>query len=286
MSGDDELLPEGVPSFDDPAYAELRDALADAKASEPMPADVVARLDAVLADLGATSGPGAAGPEADDPAPLRARSRLAPRLLAAAAAVVVLAGGGVGLAKVLTHNGSVATDKVESAAGPSATPTNATGLAPSVRSPAIVTALPRLSSAHFGQDVSRLMLSKQLSTLDALSGTATGAGSSTTNEFGPSQPTSGTADSRPVPAPQPASTPAHRGSSVPSEGTGGLASLALPRSTPAACDPQIPGTTTRPILLDGRPAVLVIHQAVAGYRLVEARDCTGTAVLASTRLPA
>jgi hypothetical protein len=80
----------------DPATEEVRRLLAQARHTEPMPADVAARMDAVLADLAGT-------PESTPtPAPVvplsRARRRRAAGLLVAAAAIVV---GGVTVAQHL-----------------------------------------------------------------------------------------------------------------------------------------------------------------------------------------
>ena len=40
------------------------------------------------------------------------------------------------------------------------------------------------------------------------------------------------------------------------------------------------------VMLDGRPAVLVVHAANAGSKLVEAWSCDGSQVLAFTTVPA
>src|SRR5690348_11365537 len=113
MTGpDDELLPDGVPSFEDPAHDEVRGLLADLGDVGPMPADVVARLDDVLAGLGSPASTGG-----ETVVPLRRRSRTGPRLLAAAAAVVVVAAGGVGLAQVGQHSRGSDDSAPSSAAG-------------------------------------------------------------------------------------------------------------------------------------------------------------------------
>ncbi|WP_027861154.1 hypothetical protein [Marmoricola sp. URHB0036] len=46
------------------------------------------------------------------------------------------------------------------------------------------------------------------------------------------------------------------------------------------------GSTTTPVLYDGTPAVLVVHPARAGERLVEAWSCGGGRVLDRARVPA
>lgn len=74
---------------------EIRALLHDARETSPMPPQIVARLDDVLADL------------KDSPAPvLPLRRRLAPRVLAAAAAVALVVGVGVGLQHVLGGSGA------------------------------------------------------------------------------------------------------------------------------------------------------------------------------------
>lgn len=86
-------------SSDDEISALLRSSRVD----EPMPADVAARLDDVLAGL-APAPPADTEPAVAPVVPLR--RRLAPRLLAAAAAVVLVGGVGVGLDQVLRSSSS------------------------------------------------------------------------------------------------------------------------------------------------------------------------------------
>jgi hypothetical protein len=291
---DEELLPDGVPSFDDPTYDALRADLAAARLDEPMPLDVAALLDAALADEAA----GGAGP---------GRRRWAPRLLVAAVAGVLLLGGGIGLAQAL-HG---------SATGGGATSTVAGG-APTVeqqdtlRAPAAAAPDPQISRAHFAHDVTVLLHSDLLgksTSLDALgssalAGTAAGSGGAGS--------AAGAAVTPPVPAPAPAATPTGAsGSGAVAGGSGSAGSTGGGTTTEAStgplphqpagaapapgaqtfssaqtCDPVIPGAQTEPILLDGTPAVLVIHPASGGHQLVEARDCSGRTVLASAELPA
>jgi hypothetical protein len=90
MSKDDELRPGDVPAFDDPAYDDLRGLLAEARHDEPIPVEVAAHLDEVLAGL------------RDEPAPvIPFRHRRSTRLLAAAAVVAVLGGAGYGIVRGL-----------------------------------------------------------------------------------------------------------------------------------------------------------------------------------------
>jgi len=91
----------------DPRDAEVRRLLADARHTEPVPEDVVARLDRVLADL--ATEPSRVRPVTD----LATRRRRVTRLLVAAAAVVVV---GVGVQQLVSPRGGS-----DSADGPSAT---------------------------------------------------------------------------------------------------------------------------------------------------------------------
>ena len=96
-----------------PQQAErVRRLLAEARHTEPMPDDVVARLDRVLADLAADPGSQArpAGEPASGPAPvvhLAERRRRAGRLLLAAAAVVV---GGIVVAPLVSGGSDSASE--------------------------------------------------------------------------------------------------------------------------------------------------------------------------------
>ena len=110
-----------------PETEAVRRLLAESRHDEPMPADVAARMDRVLADLAATP-VAAPSPAPDAPAepdgsetvdgvithlPVQRRRRAA-GLLAAAAAIVV---GGVVLAQNLPHAGSGAQESAVPAAG-------------------------------------------------------------------------------------------------------------------------------------------------------------------------
>ncbi len=103
---DDELTPHET--------ERVRRLLADARHTEPIPADVAARIDRALADLG--SEPATAAPVV----PLAARRRNAGRLLLAAAAVVV---GGVALGQVVgSDNENAAMDSPTASEGEPAAP--------------------------------------------------------------------------------------------------------------------------------------------------------------------
>lgn len=106
-----------APDLDDPAHAALRDQLAEARVTSPVPAEVAASLDATLAGLLTERAAGTAV------VPLRRRR--APRFLAAAAAVVLLGAGAVGLTQVLRDSDTrsdSATAADRSAAGQAVTP--------------------------------------------------------------------------------------------------------------------------------------------------------------------
>ena len=142
----------------DPRTDEVRRLLAEARHDEPMPADVAARMDRVLADLSTTS----ATPVVTDLSRERAvsgatvtelplhRRRRAGALLAAAAAIVV---GGVVFAQHLPHGGSAAQESAtaggerfsasDSAGDSAASP-------PSPSAAASSAAVPRLKPVLFG----------------------------------------------------------------------------------------------------------------------------------------
>ena len=100
-----------------PEIAEVRRLLADARHDAPMPDDVVARMDRVLASLGDETHQDGTEPGRDaDVVPITARRRRAAALLVAAAAVVV---GGVALGPHLPHGspGSPAGSSAQDSAG-------------------------------------------------------------------------------------------------------------------------------------------------------------------------
>ncbi|HEX4189438.1 MAG TPA: hypothetical protein VHZ06_00475 [Marmoricola sp.] len=266
-------------------FADIRALLAGAKESGPTPAEVVARLDATLADL--TAGRRRGLPEepatAEPVVPLRRRSHAPQRLLVAAAAVLVVAGAGVGITKALEHgtnqaasSSASATDRGVHAAVPETQPSGVGGTGGSTATSTAGGAgsddaagsdgrpLPALTRADFGEGVATLVAGKNLS-LNSLD--ATKSGSAVRGAV--------PAPSAPVPN---ASTP----------GTFAPKTLdAAPKSAPtAACvGPTGTGGDLEPITLDGAPAVLVIHPVVDHHRLVEAWSCDGSTVLASTTLP-
>jgi hypothetical protein len=142
--------------------ARIRRLLAEARHTEPMPADVAARLEDVLADLNTE--------RSKEPAPVvdlaARRRRTAASLLVAAAAVVVV---GVGLGQVLPDlRGSSADQATSSGEAPSAeSAASDAGGAQAERRPAASPVVPapsaeraaaapvRIRAAHFGADVQR-----------------------------------------------------------------------------------------------------------------------------------
>jgi hypothetical protein len=241
--------PSEDPAFEDPAVDQLRALLADARATEPVPADVAARLDDTLAALReerlAEAGV----------VPLR-RRRAVGRWLVAAAAVVVVGAGGAGIAQLTQDGANDAAKSADSAAssatgdtltnGPAAPQETAASPAPSAQPPVSAlkgVALPRFTTARFA---------RQAATFDPA-----------TLDF----TTNGTADKA-----YEASTPGE--SDAPSDSIG--------RAPSRCAGPSLPDTTTVPILLDGHRAVLVLHKVVDGTQEVDAWSCDGTTELTTT----
>lgn len=301
MTGrEDELLPEGVPAFDDPAYDDLRAELAGLEPVGPMPADVAARLDAVLTDLSGRAAPSGGAPSRGESAepgpapllgdpvvvPLRRRSRAGRRLLVAAAAVVAVGGGGIGLANVV-QNGSGDSDSGSVAAGDSAeapaavadaesgggsTGRDGQNLADGLDTGFAASTTPRLRTDRFAADASALLGgdSVLLKELKRAEGT---------------QANAPTPLSTPRQAPsltdEPGADEEQREGEAPTESLDGLASAAQRCATD-----RITGGVARPVLLDGEPAILVVYPAVDGARVVQARSCDANTVLISATVPA
>ena len=262
----------GEPAFDDPAHLEVRDLLASAKYDAPVPADVVARLDATLAEL--TGQAPAEDLDETSVVPLRRGSRLAPRLLAAAAVLVVAGGGAVGLNQVIGHS-SGADDKAgssvaaDTAGGKSLTEAPPTPPAAVPQAPAdgvgtegfsATAGIPVLTTADFGADAVNL----DLKALDKLQKAAQLRDTTAL----------GTNDTAKSPSP------------VTSEKGEPLSGWRATAGAARACaGPKIDGTRSLPIILDGKPAVLVVHPARARLHLVQAWSCEGSTVLASATIP-
>ena len=281
------------PDFDDPAHAEVRDLLARARVDEPIPAEVAARLDATLAELSGRSRAGAPDGTADDPVvvPLRPRSRFAPaRLLAAASVIVVAGAGAVGLNQVLQNSsGSDAEKSTASAPAPAAdsaggqnqpevatpenVPTSPDGVVNS-RTWRDASSIPVLTAADFAHEARDLDLKssnrlRQAATL-ALSYSET-SGARKTDDL--------SSGAKVTPSPNSAQS---------GDQSSSLDNLTRADAAKArtCTGPKIDGTASYPIVLDGEPAVLVVHPENAGTKLVEAWSCDGSNVLAFTTVPA
>lgn len=285
--------------FDDPAHASIRDLLASARVATPVPAEVAARLDATLAELtGQTSSPAPVPDEAYPVVlPLRRRARLAPRLLAAAAVVAVAGAGAVGLNQILGNHGSVHPTTADSAtsagtgsqAQPEKAPTDFDAKnggildgSSSATNEAVLGRIPALTTADFADQAGTLDLpSARLFSLAEVDKAPSGLSaavpkpSSTRSEPGSSGSAPGSnAPQAPNRAPKndlAAQTRALRYAALQARGCVG---------------PKMDGTSQYAIVLDSRPAVLVVHAANAGTRLVEAWSCDGSKVLAFTTVPA
>ncbi len=283
MTGpDDELLPDGVPAFGDPAYDDLRTDLAGLRATDPMPADVAARLDAVIADLSGSAAPVAASaapvpddqPEPAPVVPLRKRSRVGPRLLVAAAAVVVVGAGGIGLAQVVRDGSDDLKTSADSAATGATAPGAAVDSDSAAESPELDEGTPAaaarvivLTTAGFDAEVRTLLAT---------------AVAPTASEQLPEAQDGLTRSASPLPTPGPADLEEQR-NALKDLDSALLSQYATTKR--ADCAPVVKGATTVPVVLDGRPAVLAVFEAADGTVRVEARDCTGSVVLVSTDIP-
>lgn len=273
------------PDFDDPAHAEVRDLLASARVDTPIPAEVAARLEATLADLTSSDlTSGLPTPHVEDsptPAvvPFRRRSRVAPKLLAAAAAIVFAGAGAVGLNQVVQNTGgsddmgapTAAADSggtvAPEAAEPDAPTTSTTrgldsaldGLGYQARS-----RVPILTTADFADQAADLDLDRT-STWTRLSSTAS-------EERAPAPST-------------PTSTVSEKSGHFANDGATAAQSRTAASEAQACTAPKIDGTTSYPVVLDGQPAVLVVHPTSDGSRLVEAWTCDATKVLVFAVVP-
>jgi hypothetical protein len=250
-------------AFDDPAHDEIRRLLSEARVTDPVPADVAARLDASLASLREER---IAEGRAANVVQLRRRIT---RVLVAAAVVVVVGGGAVGIANLPRTGSGDSNASADSAGSSTLDQGSAEKSVPQAPSPtgvpgAVAKTLPRLTTARFGTGVSRLM-----------------------------RATYGTLDTR-LPqgdTPQPA---------APSDQLvqGYLAPLAPPvtvaptpvdgslRDDALACPgPEAPDAVTWPARLDGALVALVFRPPTAQAQVVEAWSCDGDTLLASATVP-
>lgn len=235
----------------------------------PMPPDVAARLDAVLAglaDSGLTdSGPGSAPGDLGADVPSRQRHRRWSVVLvaAAAAAVVVLAGGVVGL-RELTGSGAPQHEAGATASGGASASRSATTpqgpAAFGVRGPAGRTrGVPLLSTATLARDVQRVV------------------------DGGLAAPAR-----RPAPSPVASRTlgsSAGPSRAFPGSGSGPVTLAPSAGRFPARCaaPPVGPGVQLLAVRLDRRPAWLAVPvRAGTEVARVYACDSTGTPVATAT----
>ncbi|MFL6021823.1 MAG: hypothetical protein ACJ72O_00645, partial [Marmoricola sp.] len=267
----------------------------------PIPADVAARLDATLASLTGQPPLAEPVPDEDDPVvvPLRRPGRLGQRLLTAAAVVAVTGGAAFGLNQVLNHAGSDRSVTANSATkadsgGAEAQPQVPRSAAPSpsdalanlndglLDSAAAVAKVPVLTRADFASQAQNLSLhSNRLLSLmaqNAGQSYSTARQPSASPADGDNAPgtTGSTANGPKAPSAQPQSAREERAELARS----------VAKALSSCAGPKLDGTSSLPIVLDGDPAVLVVHPANAGSRLVEAWSCDGTQVLAFTTVPA
>ena len=290
MSDDDQTAPgEHEPAFDDPAYDEIRGLLAEARVSEPVPAEVAARLDATLAAL-----KDQARTDAGRSSVVSLRRRAVGRVLVAAAAVVLIGAGGFSIVRNAGDGssnadsaaaGSAADQQSQSDGGSGGAEKSAPGAHEPV-APGALDALGQTSlrSAHFAQDAAATM--RALSgtvTLDQARTPAAASPSSSDSPLAPSATPSDTTD-----------TTGTRGEYL----ANGSAALAAPPVTATPGDfvssakdaagcvgPALPGAVTLPATLDGLPVALVFHPPTTTAQLVEAWSCDGTSLLASASVP-
>jgi len=287
-----ELQPDQQPDHlpDDPDTAWVRDLLADARVTDPVPADVVARLDEALASLTAERQAGRGGaPAAGQPGvvvPLR--RRLGP-LLVAAAAVVAVAGGGIGIAQLAgdDSNSSASSASADDRAqvegvapGASATrppasvPESAPESAPKALKGASV-AVPRLTSDAFAQDAARVMVSladsSVTASLDSLAAGSAGASPSPAE----ASPSGGAA----VQTPDQAYSAAPPVTATPPQAAADSA------DAPTCAGPVVTGAVTVRAFLDDTLVALVFRAPSATAQQVEAWSCDGATLLASASVP-
>jgi len=259
--------------FDDPEHAWVRDLLADARVTEPVPDDVAARLDATLSALQARRSGDLAASEPSRLAPVvplrrrlgqRLGQRLGPALVAAAAVIVVI-GGGIGLVRSANHSGSSATVSADSA-GSAAERRSESGQDSAKAPPAGGSAksardIPELTTASFGPDAARVM--QQV----ALSAALSDVPNQTTRAPAPSDNVNGTAgtpgytsESQALQAPPVTDTP--------------RTPFGVPESGPCH-GPSVPGAVTLQALLDGARVALVFLPPTATGQEVQAWSCDG-----------
>lgn len=230
-----------------PTEEQLRALLAEARLDEPMPADVAARLDGVLADLGADRA--ATAPPLPDRAAARRRRRRS-LVLAAAAAVAIgvggtqvdLSGGGAD-SGVTAHDGGAARSQTEPQTESQAE-SQPESQADGAGSATLAAAPVALRSGSFERDVRRALGLADVSVPrpDRLTKDERAARSGRGTMTSPYAASCGRVD-------------AGRGRQLPAE-------------------------------YDGRPAVLVLRPAAAGVRRVDLYLCGSAEPMRSTSVPA
>jgi hypothetical protein len=251
------------PAFDDPTFDDVRELLADARVTDPVPDEVAARLDATLVSLQAER----VAPRTAAVVPLRHRVG---RIMVAAAAVVVIGAGGVGIAQLdLGRDGSDegATSRPATAADSGGTEADAPesgdgGLAVSPEAPGtlIRNGVARLSHATFAQDAARVMVA-----IDELA--QRGAAEDDTATKDRSQtPLSGYTGAPPVTASPP----------------GWSAGL---QNAQGCAGPDAADAITVPATLDKAMVALVFRPPTDDAQQVEAWSCDGRTLLASASVP-
>lgn len=267
----------GDPAFDDPAFDDLRALLADARVTEPVPDEVVARLDATLSSLRDQR-------RADSTRPtgsvLVLRRRVG-RALVAAAAVAAVAAGTFGIVHG-AHEGS-GSDSAASGAAQDAEK-SVPPAAPGVRSPGLTSLAVKaagLHKAHFARDAARLM--RTLSATEAVSGSVAGNGTVVPTPSDELDTRKDYAQSL-VPA---SAAPPVTATPAPLAGLqNNTESGAVDGHTPTACTgPDAPGAVTLAATLDGVPVALVFRPPTASSQVVEAWSCDGASLLASATVP-
>lgn len=271
---------------------------------ESMPPEVAARLDATLARLVAereAADPEESGSTTRDATVVPLRRRWATRGAAAAAAVIVVAGGGIAAANLGLLGGATTADSsaggsssasgaersLGSGAQDQATPSPGQS-SPGQPSPGQASegsdrldngdavakgAVPALTAASFRGQVTTLLGDGDAADLSAPS--ARGRREVTL----PLAPSASPSASAPDAGSDPGSDPGGGAGSSPGTATAGPSQVGSCLSPPLT-----DGARVTAITFDGAPAVLVVHPAVQGRRLVEAWSCGGSQRLAQTRV--
>lgn len=286
----DQDLPNDEGEFDDPAYDAIRDLLAAARVTEPVPDDVAARLDETLASLTADRRVEDVPDQAPSVVvPLRRRSRLAPRLLAAAAAVVVVGAGGVGLSQVLSNTGaddmastpSAATAERSDDFGPAAPSAPVPRDAVPEVAPGTVDLNSTLQNQRLLPKFTTTAFATQVAAFDPadLRLAYTAAESAAGGDQNLLRDLVGTGASR---SPAPSLT-----DGMTKDNDGPAAAKPQRHSFLSAAKAACPGpvgtdATLVPILYDGKPAALAVYREEHEAQLYEAWSCDGRTLLAST----